>query len=39
MALRDGQAEEYVHMRGMADDFFPLPQDPVDFWSQRSSAA
>ncbi|MFW6330115.1 MAG: zinc dependent phospholipase C family protein [Gemmatimonadota bacterium] len=38
MALRDGTAEDYGRMRSMADDFFPLPQDPVDFWSRRSAA-
>jgi hypothetical protein len=38
MALRDGNADDYGRMRGMADDFFPLPDDPVDFWSERAGS-
>jgi hypothetical protein len=37
MALRDGNADEYDRMRAMADDFFPLPEDPLDYWGQRSA--
>jgi hypothetical protein len=36
LALRDGNAEDPGKMRVIADDFFPLPQDPIDFWSRRS---
>jgi hypothetical protein len=39
MALRDGSAEEYVQMRDMADDYFPLPQDDLDFWSRRNGTS
>ncbi|MCA1790599.1 MAG: zinc dependent phospholipase C family protein [Thioalkalivibrio sp.] len=35
MALRDGNANEYDRMRSMADDFFPLPEDPLDYWNRR----
>ena len=37
MALRDGSAEDYDRMRTMADDFFPLPDDQLDFWGQRGT--
>lgn len=36
MALRDGNAADKVEMRAMADDFFPLPEDALDFWGRRS---
>ncbi len=36
MALKDGTAEDYDRMRAMADDFFPLPEDRLDFWSRRN---
>ena len=37
MALRDGSAADWVQMRAMADDFFPLPEDPLDFWDRRTT--
>ncbi len=37
MALRDGNANEYDRMRAMADDFFPLPDDPLDYWKRRGA--
>ena len=36
MALREGLVTDSGYLRSMADDFFPLPQDPLDFWDQRS---
>ena len=36
MAMRDGSADDHGHMRSMADDFFPLPDDDLDYWSRRS---
>ena len=36
MAIRDGSADDHNHMRSMADDFFPLPNDDLDYWSRRS---
>lgn len=38
MAIRDGNAADPMRMLEMADDFFPLPQDPIDFWDRRSPA-
>ncbi|HUE76403.1 MAG TPA: zinc dependent phospholipase C family protein [Longimicrobiales bacterium] len=35
MALREGSAEEEVRMRELADDFFPLPEDGLDYWTRR----
>jgi hypothetical protein len=35
MALRDGNAGSVGRMSEMADDFFPLPEDPLDFWTRR----
>jgi hypothetical protein len=35
IALRDGNADDRGRMRQMADDFFPLPEDPLDFWHRR----
>jgi hypothetical protein len=35
LALRDGSAGDAGRMRAMADDFFPLPDDPLDFWDRR----
>ncbi|MEJ2502035.1 MAG: hypothetical protein P8177_01780, partial [Gemmatimonadota bacterium] len=38
MALRDGDAEDYDRMRTMADDFFPLPEDDLDYWGRRGQS-
>lgn len=38
LAIRDGNAADPMRMLEMADDFFPLPQDPIDFWDRRSPA-
>jgi hypothetical protein len=35
LALRDGSADDHSRMRSMADDFFPLPEDDLDYWGQR----
>jgi hypothetical protein len=35
LALRDGNANDPVQMRVIADDFFPMPHDPLDFWDRR----
>lgn len=39
LAIRDGNAADPMRMLEMADDFFPLPQDPLDFWDRRSPAS
>jgi len=36
LAIRDGNAADRMRMLEMADDFFPLPQDPLDFWDRRT---
>jgi hypothetical protein len=38
LAIRDGNAGSPEQLRVMADDFFPLPQDPLDFWARRGPA-
>jgi hypothetical protein len=38
LAIRDGNARDPQHMRVIADDFFPLPQDPLEFWRRRGRA-
>ena len=38
LALRDGSTGDTARMRSMADDFFPLPHDDLDFWSRRGRA-
>jgi hypothetical protein len=38
LALRDGNASNPDRMRLIADDFFPLPQDPLGFWTRRGRA-
>ncbi len=35
LALRDGNARDRGRMMVMADDFFPLPEDLLDFWDRR----
>jgi hypothetical protein len=35
LALRDGNARDPVQMRVIADDFFPMPHDPLGFWDRR----
>ncbi len=35
LALRDGSAADYGRMRAMADDFFPLPEDALEYWARR----
>lgn len=35
LALRDGNADSPEQLRVMADDFFPLPEDALDFWNRR----
>jgi hypothetical protein len=35
LAVRDGNAGDVGRMRAIADDFFPLPDDPLDFWDRR----
>ncbi|HSH46143.1 MAG TPA: zinc dependent phospholipase C family protein [Longimicrobiales bacterium] len=36
MALREGANEEEARMRELADDFFPLPDDDLDYWEKHS---
>jgi hypothetical protein len=38
LALRDGNATDPGQMRVIADDFFPLPRDPLGFWDRRGRA-
>ncbi len=38
LAIRDGNANDRVRMLEMADDFFPLPRDPLDYWARRRAA-
>jgi hypothetical protein len=38
LALRDGNAGDRGRMLDMADDFFPLPQDPLGYWDRRGPA-
>jgi hypothetical protein len=38
LAIRDGNATDPGQMRGIADDFFPLPKDPLGFWDRRGRA-
>ena len=37
MALREGTVEQTSRMREMADDFFPLPEDGLEFWDHRTA--
>jgi hypothetical protein len=39
MALRDGNADDPGRLRAMADDFFPLPDDGLDYWDRRGVGA
>jgi hypothetical protein len=39
LAIRDGNADSPEQLRVMADDFFPLPHDPIDFWARRGPAS
>lgn len=36
MALREGANEEEARMRELADDFFPLPDDGLEYWEKHS---
>lgn len=38
MALKEGHADDYDRMRSMADDYFPMPDDDLGHWDQRSGA-
>lgn len=37
MAIREGTAEQEDRMRELADDFFPLPDDRLEYWQRRTS--
>jgi hypothetical protein len=38
LALRDGNAQDPGRMLTIANDFFPLPDDLLGYWSQRTSS-
>ncbi len=37
-AVHEGTAQGPDHMQELAEDFFPLPDDELDYWSRRSAA-
>ena len=39
MALKEGTTDRAASMRDMADDFFPLPDDGLDYWVRRGPDA
>jgi hypothetical protein len=39
LALRDGNSTDAGRMRVIADDFFPLPEDRINFWDRRDTPA
>jgi hypothetical protein len=39
LALRDGNAQDAGRMLVIANDFFPLPEDPLDYWADRGARA
>ena len=39
LALREGGIRDERVLHGMADDFFPLPRVPFDYWGKRSAPA